>query len=129
MIGAALDASALLAMLLDERGSDKVRAALAGSAMTTVTLAEVAGYYARTGVAEKDIHLLLDSLEIERIVFDEDLAYGAAMLLPETKTAGLSLGDRACLALARRMGATALTADKAWQKLPRSLGIAVEVIR
>ncbi len=129
MIGAALDASALLAMLLDERGSDKVRGALAGSAMTTVTLAEVAGYYARTGVAEKDIHLLLDSLEIERVVFDEELAYGAAMLLPATKAAGLSLGARACLALARHRGVTALTADRAWQKLPRSLGIAIEVIR
>src|SRR5208282_3771448 len=106
MTGVVLDASALLAMLLDERGGDKVRTALAGSAMTTVTLAEVAGHYARNGVAERDIHLLLDSLEIERVVFDEELAYGAAMLLPETKTAGLSLGDRACLALARRMGVT-----------------------
>ena len=129
MTGVALDASALLAMLLDESGGDKVRAALAGSAMTTVTLAEVAGYYARNGVAERDIHLLLDSLEIERVVFDEALAYGAAMLLPPTKAAGLSLGDRACLALARRMGVKALTADRAWQRLARPLGIAIEVIR
>jgi PIN domain nuclease of toxin-antitoxin system len=129
MTGVVLDASALLAMLLDERGGDKVRTALAGSAMTTVTLAEVAGYYARNGVAERDIRLLLDALEIERVVFDEDLAYGAAMLLPQTKTAGLSLGDRACLALARRLGVTALTADPAWQSLARPLGIAIEVIR
>ncbi|MFI5021222.1 MAG: type II toxin-antitoxin system VapC family toxin [Alphaproteobacteria bacterium] len=129
MTGVVLDASALLAMLLDERGGDKVRAALAGSAMTTVTLAEVAGNYARNGVAERDIHLVLDSLQIERVVFDEELAYGAAMLLPATKAAGLSLGARACLALARHRGVTALTADRAWQKLPRSLGIAIEVIR
>jgi len=129
MTGAALDASAVLAMLLDERGGDKVRAALGGSAMTTVTLAEVAGHYARNGVAERDIHLVLDQLQIERVVFDEALDYGAAMLLPATKAAGLSLGDRACLALARRMGVKALTADRAWRKLPRSLGIAIEVIR
>ena len=129
MSGVVLDASALLAMLLDERGGEKVTAALEGSAMTTVTLAEVAGHYTRRGVAEGDIHRLLDSLEIGRVLFDEDLAYGAAMLLPATSSVGLSLGDRACLALARRLGVVALTADRAWRKLPRSLGIAVEVIR
>ena len=129
MTGVVLDASALLAMLLDEQGGDKVRAAVAGSAMTTVTLAEVARYYARNGVAESDIHRVLDSLKIERVVFDEELAYGAAMLLAATKAAGLSLGDRACLALARRMGVTALTADRAWRSLARPLGIAIEVIR
>ena len=89
MTGVVLDASALLAMLLDEQGGDKVRAAVAGSAMTTVTLAEVARYYARNGVAESDIHRVLDSLEIERVVFDEELAYGAAMLLAGNKGRGI----------------------------------------
>jgi ribonuclease VapC len=50
-----------------------------------------------------------------------------AKLRPETRHIGLSLGDRACLALAQRLGARALTADQQWTKL--NLGIPIEVIR
>jgi PIN domain nuclease of toxin-antitoxin system len=124
-----LDASALLAMLLDEPGGTRVKDALSEAAMTTVNLSEIAGHYARTGVGEDDVRRVLDPLPFERIAFDEDLAYGAATLLPATRAAGLSLGDRACLALARRLEMPAMTADRSWLRIARSIGVRVETIR
>ena len=129
MTTAVLNASAVMALILDEPGRDQVRAVLEDAAITTVNLAEVVGQFARRGAAEVDIRFMIDSMRLARIVFDEELAYAAAMLLPLTKAAGLSLGDRACLALARRMEVKALTADRVWQEVGKSLGIAVEIIR
>ncbi len=126
---AVLDTSALLAMLLDEVGGERVVSVLAESAMSTVNLAEVVGYYARKGATERDIRLVLDALPIERVSFDDELATKTGLLLPVTKSAGLSLGDRACLALAQRMGVKVMTADRAWQPLGAQLGIDVELIR
>ena len=129
MIRAVLDASALLALLLGEPGADKVRATLADSAVASVNLSEIVGYFARNGVAEKDIRLVLDPLPIARIPFDERLAFAAGMLLPTTRKAGLSFGDRACLALASRLGVQALTADRSWQGIAEVVGVDVDVIR
>jgi ribonuclease VapC len=124
-----VDASAVLAMLLGESGAAKVKDVLSDAALTTVNLSEIAGHYARSGVAEEDIRRVLDPLPVERVMLDEELAYGAAMLLPATRAAGLSLGDRACLALARRLTAPALTADRNWIAVGRSIGVRVELIR
>jgi PIN domain nuclease of toxin-antitoxin system len=129
VIRAVLDASALLALLLGEPGADKVRATLADSAVASVNLSEIVGYFARNGVAEKDIRLVLDPLPIARPPFDEGLAYAAGMLLPTTRKAGLSFGDRACLALASRLGVQALTADRSWQGIAEVVGVDVDVIR
>lgn len=117
MTGVVLDASALLTLLLNEPGAAKVKAVLARSSMTTVNLAEVVGHYARNGVPERDIRNVLAPLPIEYIAPDEALAYDMGLLLPITKPAGLSFGDRACLALARRLRATVLTADRQWQSV------------
>src|SRR5712691_12900246 len=95
-----LDASALLAMLKGEPGGDVVAAILDNTAIATVNLAEVVGFYARRGTSEAEIRRLLVSLPTERHQFDEDLAYTVGLLLPATAPAGLSFGDRACLALA-----------------------------
>ena len=124
-----LDASAVLAMLLGEPGAANVKDVLSDAAVTTVNLSEIAGHYARSGVAESDIRRVLDPLPIERVAFDEELAYGAATLLPATRAAGLSLGDRACLALARRLDTPAMTADRNWLGVARSIGVRVELIR
>lgn len=129
MTAAVLDASALLALLLGEPGADKVKAVLADAAMTTVNVAEVVGHFARADASEHDIRSLLDPLPFERVLFDEDLAHAAGLLLPITKPAGLSFGDRACLALARRLGVTALTADRSWGPVADTIGIAVATIR
>jgi PIN domain nuclease of toxin-antitoxin system len=129
MTTAVIDASAILALLLGEPGAQKVAAVLADSAVTTVNLSEVVGYYARSGADEAGIRQMLDALPCERVPVDEDLAYAAAMLLPLTRSAGLSLGDRACLALAKRLGVPAMTADRPWRDIAGAVGITIDLIR
>ena len=122
-----LDASAILAMTSGEPGAERVKSVLAQSVATTVNFAEVVGYLMRRGVSETATREMLIPLPICWAEFDEDLAYRAGILAPETRAAGLSLGDRACLALAQRLGAPALTADRAWRTV--DVGVAVEIIR
>jgi ribonuclease VapC len=126
---AVLDASAPLALLLGEPGRERVRAVLPQSALTAVNFAEVVGHFARNGAAERDIRLVLDPLPIDLVAFDEDLAYAAGLLLPATRQAGLSFGDRACLALALRLHVPALTADRLWQSVAEAVGVEVDLIR
>jgi PIN domain nuclease of toxin-antitoxin system len=116
-----LDASALLAHLRDEPGADVVAEAIAGGAViSTVNLAEVFSRVADRGgdpaklAAELTQSGLLDgAIAVEPFTAADAIDVGR--LRPLTRDAGLSLGDRACLALARRMEAPALTADTAWQ--------------
>jgi len=129
MTQAVLDASALLALLLDEPGAEAVRAVLADAAISAVNLSEVVGHYARNGVTETDARQMLDPLPIERVPFDAELAYAAALLLPATKSAGLSFGDRACLSLAQSLDCRAVTADRAWSRIAAGIGVTVELIR
>jgi PIN domain nuclease of toxin-antitoxin system len=129
MTRAVLDASALIAALEHEPGGDRVEAVLGASAMTTVNLTEVVTYFVRLGVSEAGVRSALANVETERIVFDEELAYDAGLLLPLTRAAGLSLGDRCCLALARRLKARAVTADRAWRRIAGHVGVEIEVIR
>jgi PIN domain nuclease of toxin-antitoxin system len=128
-----LTASALLAYLRDEAGADSVTAAIAGGAtISTVNLAEVLSRAADRGVdpavlADKLTHrgLLDGAVTVEP--FTSAGAIEVARLRPPTRHAGLSLADRACLALARHLGARVLTADPAWAKLP--LDIELQQIR
>ena len=124
-----VDASALLAALLGEKGADRVDAVIDGAVMTTVNLAEVAGYYAKAGGDMAAISSLLGALPLAYVAPDEDLAIDAGLMRPLTERAGLSLGDRMCLALARRMDAVALTADRAWADFAAPLDVRVELIR
>ena len=72
---------------------------------------------------------MLEGFPAEVVAFDRDLAFDAGLLLPLTRAAGLSLGDRACLALARRLGARVLTGDRAWARVADAVGVEVELIR
>jgi ribonuclease VapC len=116
-----LDASALLAHLRDEPGADVVAEAIAsGAVISTVNLAEVFSRVADRGedpaklAAElTQIGLLDGAITVEPFTAAD--AIDAGRLRPLTRDAGLSLGDRACLALARRLDAPALTADTDWQ--------------
>ena len=126
-VSAVLDASALLALLFGESGADAVAEAVAaGAALSAVNLAEVATVLVRRGLdAEGILAIVRDQLAVEVFTAEDSLA--AAALHPHTTRAGLSLGDRACLALARRLEAPALTAEHAWANL--KLDVSVEVIR
>lgn len=129
-----IDASALLVFLKAEAGADRVGEALAaGATMSAANWAEVLSKMADAGqepeeVAKqlRDMGILGSALVIEP--FDSELAVRAARLRALTKTVGLSLGDRACLALGQRLGRPVLTADRMWAKLKIS-GVKVEPIR
>jgi PIN domain nuclease of toxin-antitoxin system len=116
-----LDASALLAYLRDEPGAEVVAEAIAdGALISTVNLAEVFSRTADRGVDPvklaarlRESGLLGGAVTVEQFTVDD--AIEAGRLRPMTRDAGLSLGDRACLALARRLDASALTADTAWE--------------
>jgi PIN domain nuclease of toxin-antitoxin system len=124
-----LDASALLALLKDEPGGDLVRPLVATAVMSTINLAEVVGHYARNGVSHQRIVEILRPLPIDYSAPDAMLAYEVGLLLPLTRAAGLSLGDRACLALARRLALPALTAERRWADVADAAGVEVVLIR
>lgn len=118
MIKNILDASAVLAVLNCEPGQKKVIPILAESAISSVNLTEVAAKLLEAGMDEAEARLAISVLGIGEIVdFTKDLAWEAARLRPLTKQYGLSLGDRACLALAINLKLPAVTADKEWSKL------------
>jgi ribonuclease VapC len=128
---AVLDASALIAYLFDEPGAGTVSdALLSGAIMSTVNFSEVLSKLVDRGVSvDRSISDLrqsgiLDLLEIAD--FTASLAKEAALLREYTRDMGLSLGDRACLALARLRRVPALTADSLWAKVP---GAVVRLIR
>jgi ribonuclease VapC len=123
-----LDASALLALLKEEPGSEQVVEAITeGVAISTVNFSEVVAKLNEAGMPEDAIHKSLDSLGLEIVDFDSELAYLAGLLRPLTKRAGLSLGDRCCLALAQNRDLPVFTTDRQWANL--SLSIQIHVLR
>jgi PIN domain nuclease of toxin-antitoxin system len=113
-----LDASAVLAVLNGEPGAAVVLPLLAESALTAVNLAEVVTKLLEAGMTETAAMAAVRGLGIAEIVpFNDVLAWEAARLRLPTKSLGLSLGDRACLALAVQRKLPAVTADKEWAKL------------
>ena len=122
-----LDASALLALLNRELGSEKVVAALPDAVMSSVNLSEVVAKLVDQGRAETEIRSYLDALGLVIVPFDAEMAYRSGGLRSVTKSAGLSFGDRACLALAASLDVPALTSDRAWASL--NLNVKVELIR
>lgn len=123
-----LDASAVLALLMKEPGSESVAHAIAaGAMMSTVNLSEVIAKLSDGGMPEAAIRTAIGSLGLQFVDFNTQLAYWAGLLRTSTRSVGLSLGDRTCLALAQEAGLPAITADRAWRNL--SLGVAITVIR
>jgi PIN domain nuclease of toxin-antitoxin system len=122
-----LDSSAVLAMLLREPGADAVAAALPDARLCSVNLVEVVTRLIDLGSSQEAIDAAVAPLRDRTLDFTSDLAVEAARLRPLTRERGLSLGDRACLALARQLGAAALTADRAWAGL--EVGVRIELIR
>ena len=95
--------------------------------ISTVNLAEVATYLARNSVPPETINDALAAFPIEVVPFDREQGLIAGCLYPACKSLGLSLGDRACLALAKSKNLPVLTADKAWVEL--KINVDVKTIR
>lgn len=112
-----LDASAVLALLNDEPGSDVVRARLDGSVMSLVNAVEVGTKLVDRGLSEEQTRETLELLDIPMIVLDAELADRSVALRATTRSRGLSLADRVCVALAAREGLPAITADRNWSGL------------
>jgi PIN domain nuclease of toxin-antitoxin system len=123
------DSSAVIALLMGEAGAEKVGHRLADAALSSVNLAEVVSYFAKRGASQASIAGLIDPLSIEIVSFDKDLAATTGMLIATARSAGLSLGDCACLALAQGRGADVLTGDRAWLKIGRAAGVDIVLIR
>ena len=123
-----LDASALLAGLKGEPGADRVAAALDSAVISAVNFAEVAGGLARGGAGPERVLAVLQTLACLVIPADEDMAVEAGLMRALTDRAGLSLGDRFCLALGRRLRAPVLTADRQWALIADAVGVRVEMI-
>jgi PIN domain nuclease of toxin-antitoxin system len=112
-----LDASALLVLLNREPGTEQVAEALPGAAISAINLAEVIGKLTEAGMPEENLREALEGLNLEVVPFDEADAYAVGSLRAPTRRAGLSLGDRACLALAASRDLPALTTDRAWKRV------------
>lgn len=124
-----LDASALLALIKNEPGGEMVEPVIAGSKITAINYAEVVSHFVERGATPADVDGIFDAYPIDIIACDAKLARQAGELRALTKRAGLSLGDRFCLALAERDGLPAWTADRQWQLVAEAVGVHVKVIR
>jgi PIN domain nuclease of toxin-antitoxin system len=128
MIDCVLDASALLALLQEEPGADRIATALPNATINSVNLSEVVSKLADKRMPFELVRRILAGLDLNVYHFDEELAYVAGGLRSVTAPLGLSLGDRACLALAQRLKCPALTSDALWTQV-RAKNIEVQLIR
>lgn len=122
-----LDASALMAFLLEEPGHEVVIGAGPDYAMSTVNFGEVLTKVVERGGAISDVEEGMASLSMRLFAFEQADAIEVALLRPVTRALGRSFGDRACLALGRRLGLPMLTAEHRWAEL--DLGIDIRLIR
>jgi ribonuclease VapC len=128
MVRAVLDASAFLALILGEKGADHVAAIVGESMISAVNLAEVVSKLVdRDPDRPKLAWDRAREFPVQIMPYDEILARRTGELRALTRAAGLSLGDRACLALAEREGLPAVTADRSWTGL--DIKTQIEVIR
>ena len=119
-----VDASAVIAFLVGEPFTRFDGERLGNALISTVNLSEVLARLPEIGVPERETAAAIARLNLRIVAFDESQARAAARLRPVTRQAGLSLGDRACLALGNARGCPVVTADRSWA----SLDIGVEVI-
>ena len=125
-----LDASALLAILHEEPGAEMFKQEfelLENATMSTVNVAEAYGKLVGSGIGAEDAWEAVIAPVPEILEFDREQAKIAGSLVPQTRSLGLSLGDRACLALGIALKAPVYTADRAWRDL--RLEVSIHVIR
>lgn len=121
------DASSLLAVAFREPGADQARAALRGSFVSSVNWSEVIQKVAARSGNTSHLRQLFGGLGVSIVPFNAEHAERAAALYPDTKAYGLSLGDRACLALGLETNREVYTAESTWAKV--ALEIKITAIR
>lgn len=121
------DASAVLAALKNEPFTTVAPRRVVSALISAVNLSEVLAKLADDGLTEAQSDMAVASPDLRIFPFDRAQAVGAARLCSLTRHAGLSLGDRACLALGLTLGLPVLTADRAWGNL--DVGIEAILIR
>lgn len=126
---AVLDSSAVLAIVLDEPGAAEVKRYLPGARISAVNVGEVVAKLRDLTMPDDTIDAVLDGLQIDTQAHDLEAAITAGKLRPATRAAGLSLGDRACLSLARTLALPAVTADRNWASVAEAINVRVQVIR
>jgi PIN domain nuclease of toxin-antitoxin system len=124
-----LDASALLAALLDEPGGEIVRHAFGDSLMSVVNVAEVVERLTRGGHSPAAVERIISTLQLHTEPPDLKMAVEVGAMRAVTGFAGLSLGDRFCLSLARKQNAPVLTADRNWSRVAEIIDVEVRLIR
>ncbi len=117
MSEAVLDSSAVLALIFNEQGAEKVQTTLPDALLSAVNLAEIITKLVDKGLPAEVARAAVEILGAEIVDFDAEHAYLTGQLRTATRSAGLSLGDRACLALAAKRNLPAMTADRAWGRL------------
>ena len=122
-----LDASALLAYLGSEKGAERIASRIGDVIISAVNHAEVVSKLILRGATLPAVQKALGYLDLDVIDFDRDLAEISGELIAHTSHLGLSLGDRACLALAARESLPVLTTDRAWSNL--DIGVEVQLVR
>ena len=122
-----MDSSAVVAALLEEPGGEEMARRDGPFLISTVNLCEVLERLAVGSAAEAPTLAMLEDLGLVLVDFTPDLAAIAARLKASTRSVGLSLGDRACLALALRERTPVLTGDRAWSKV--DVGVEIVMIR
>ncbi|CAN5641338.1 PIN domain-containing protein [soil metagenome] len=122
-----IDASVLLAVMLGESGADEAMPYLKTGVMSAVNLAEVHSRVVKGGFSSENAWEMARSLISEVIEFDQEQARLTGDLILKTKEYGLSLGDRACIALGIVLGEAVCTTDRIWKNL--KVGPKVYVIR
>ncbi|MGB3469764.1 MAG: type II toxin-antitoxin system VapC family toxin [Erythrobacter sp.] len=123
-----MDASAILSLINGETGAAFVARHLPGSVIGATNFAEVVSKLTERGMTKEDIDETLEGLDLDIRPLSKEQAKLVGYLRRDTKDLGLSLGDRACLALAVDLDATALTCDRAWGEL-RIAGLQIEIVR
>ena len=108
----------MLALLQAESGWEAVANYLPHLALSAVNYSEVVAKLAGKGMPENKVVEVLGGLSLRIIPFDEEQALRSGMLRPLSQPLGLSLGDRACVALGVYLDLPILTTDKAWKSLP-----------
>lgn len=126
MAKAVLDASAVLAVLRSEPGSEQVTEVIGDALVSVINEAEVIGKLIWRGQTPRQAESVVRGLPYQLMDLDKDLCRRAGSWWAETKPQGLSLADRCCLALAKREGLPALTTDGSWAKI--ALDVEVQLI-